>query len=123
MATLAEVARRHTALSPQGISHLQRLVGEWGLLSDLSFADLILYVPTNDDRWSIVAQVRPATGRTIYTADYVGSFAEGGRELLAKAYSTGDTCEGDINVEGLADPGQAPASPGRQPGRGSRRLA
>src|SRR5215207_4524586 len=117
MPTLAEVARRYTALSPQQIGHLQRLVGEWGLLSDLSFADLILYVPTNDDRWSIVAQVRPATGRTIYTADYVGSFAEGGRDLLAKAYSTGDTCEGDITVEGLVDPVQVLAIPVRHRGK------
>jgi len=117
MPTLAEVARRYTPLSPQQIGHLQRLVGEWGLLSDLSFADLILYVPTSDDRWSIVAQVRPATGRTIYTADYVGSFAEGGRDLLAKAYATGDTCEGDITVEGLVDPVQVLAIPVRHKGK------
>src|SRR5687768_11117139 len=106
MATLAEVSRRYTGLTPKEIGHLQRLLGEWGLLSDLSFADLILYAPTPDGKWAIIAQVRPATGRTIYTADYVGMFAQSGHDLLAKAYETGDQCEGDITVEGLVDPVQ-----------------
>ena len=42
------------------------------MLADLCFADLLLYVPTKDDRWLIVGQVRPATGQTMYRTDWVG---------------------------------------------------
>ena len=45
MATLAELARQHTALERDDVAHLQRLVGEWGMLADFCFADLLLYVP------------------------------------------------------------------------------
>ena len=42
MASLAELARIHCSLSEGEIAHLQRLVETWGLLSDLSFSDLLL---------------------------------------------------------------------------------
>ena len=56
-------------------SHLNRLTSEWGLLADFCFADLLLYVPTKDERWLIIGQVRPATGQTVYRTDWVGTFA------------------------------------------------
>ncbi len=103
MATLAEISRQHTRLTPEQIGHLQQLVGEWGLLADLSFADLLLYVPTDDGRWIIVAQVRPATGRTIYSSDYVGELVDSEVDLLELAYSTGGTCEGEIAHDQLPE--------------------
>ena len=51
MATLAELARAHTELDDADIGHLQDLVSIWGLLSDLSFADLLLF---GRDRKSVV---------------------------------------------------------------------
>ena len=45
------------------------------MLADFCFADLLLYVPTKDERWLIVGQVRPATGQTVYHTDWVGTFA------------------------------------------------
>ena len=66
MATLGELTRQHTSLNRDEIEHLQRLIGEWGMLADLSFADLLLYVPGTADTWYVVAHVRPATGQTIY---------------------------------------------------------
>ncbi len=113
MATLAELARQHTGLEPDQIEHLQRLVGEWGLLSDLSFADLLLYVPTPDRRWMIVAQVRPATGRTIYVADYVGQYGESYADLLEQAMSTGRTSEGEITIGGQTETANLLAIPVR----------
>ena len=59
MATLAELARRHTALGRDDVLHLQRLVGEWGMLADFCFADLLLYAPTRDGGWFVLGQVRP----------------------------------------------------------------
>ena len=72
MATLGELCRQHTSLNRDEINHLKQLVSEWGLLADLCFADLLLYVPSTDAGGSMVAQVRPATGQTIYLTDYVG---------------------------------------------------
>ena len=86
MATLGELTRQHTSLTRDEIDHLQRLVGEWGLLADLCFADLLLYVPSTTAKWIVVAQVRPATGQTIYLIDYVGVAAETELPLLDKAF-------------------------------------
>ena len=62
MATLAEIIRQHTEISKEDTAHLQQLIGEWGMLADLCFADMILYLPVDDGRWVVGAQVRPATG-------------------------------------------------------------
>ena len=65
MSTLLELLTEHTDLPLDDVAHLQRLVGEWQLLSDLSFADLLLWVPVGDgDEFLCVAQVRPTTGPT-----------------------------------------------------------
>ena len=104
MATLAELTRQYTSLDTAEVEHLQRLLGEWGLLADLSFADLLLYVPEAHDGprvWRVLAHVRPATGQTIYQADYVGATLSSVDEipLLAKAFDEGEICEGEITVE------------------------
>ena len=57
--------------------HLHRLVADWQLLADLSFADLILFVPTAPGRFVAVAQMRPTTGPTAYQDDVVGREATG----------------------------------------------
>ena len=73
MSTLLELLTEHTDLPLDDVAHLQRLVGEWQLLSDLSFADLLLWVPVGDgDEFLCVAQVRPTTGPTAYQDDHVG---------------------------------------------------
>jgi two-component sensor histidine kinase len=105
MATLGELSRQYTSLERDEIDHLQRLIGEWGLLADLSFADLLLYVPDEAGKWIVLAHVRPATGQTIYQVDYVGLHAETADELplLTKAYHDGEICEGEIDVESVPE--------------------
>jgi two-component sensor histidine kinase/PAS domain-containing protein len=59
------------------------LVSEWQLLSDLSFADLVLWVPTRDGtRYVSLAQMRPNTGPTSYQDDMVGHLVPRGRRPL-----------------------------------------
>ncbi len=113
MATLGELCRQHTSLTRDEINHLKQLVSEWGLLADLCFADLLLYVPSTDSEWLIVAQVRPATGQTIYLADYVGVPADNERPLLTSAFETGEICEGEIAVDLLPEPARMLAIPVR----------
>ena len=120
MATLGELCRQHTSLTRDEINHLKQLVSEWGLLADLCFADLLMYVPSTDSEWLIVAQVRPATGQTLYLADYVGVPADNERPLLASAFETGEICEGEIAVDSLPEPARMLAIPVRH---GSKPIA
>jgi two-component system, sensor histidine kinase PdtaS len=88
MATLGELLRQHTELSKDDSAHLQQLIGEWGMLADLCFADMMLYLHAHDNTWVVGAQVRPATGQTIYRSDLVGSGAnEAEAKLLGRAFA------------------------------------
>jgi two-component sensor histidine kinase len=82
-------------LAPRGLDAgdadvLHRLVGDWQLLADLSFADLVLFVPDVDGRFTVVAQMRPTTGPTAYQEDLVGTvIAATERPQLAAALAEG----------------------------------
>src|SRR4051794_38209619 len=53
---------------------LHRLVGDWQLLADLSFADLVPFVPDGSgQKLVVVAQMRPTTAPTAYPDDLVGT--------------------------------------------------
>ncbi|MGQ0576323.1 MAG: histidine kinase N-terminal domain-containing protein, partial [Pseudonocardia sp.] len=45
MSTLSELLAAHTRLPAGAVAHLQRVVAEWQLLADMSFADFLLWVP------------------------------------------------------------------------------
>ena len=118
MATLGELTRQLTDLERDDIDHLQRLLGEWGLLADLSFADLLLHVPDRVGTWYVVAHVRPATGQTIYHQDYVGSPAiDTEVPLLQKAFDSGEICEGEVQMDSVPDPVRFMAIPVRSGAR------
>ncbi|MEO3744331.1 histidine kinase N-terminal domain-containing protein [Plantactinospora sp. B5E13] len=88
MSTLRDLAEEHTGLRPVDIDHLHRVAGEWQLLSDLSFADLLLWVPVSDtDSFVCVAQVRPTTAPTAYQDDQVGRIV-GGPEVAHLAIAS-----------------------------------
>jgi two-component sensor histidine kinase len=61
--------------------HLHRLMASWSLIADLSFSDLLLYVPDRNQLsstglpkyYSVVGQIRPFTTQTIFAQDLVGS--------------------------------------------------
>lgn len=104
MATFAELVRQHTELSKEDGAHLQQLIGEWGMLADLSFADLILFLRDHDGRWIVGAQVRPATGQTIYRTDLVDTEAGPDESaLLESTFRTAVVAEGELNKPGIDD--------------------
>ncbi|HTW21158.1 MAG TPA: sensor histidine kinase, partial [Mycobacteriales bacterium] len=76
------------------VDALHRLVGDWQLLADLSFADLVLFVPDRSaERFVVVAQMRPLTGPTAYQDDLVGtSVSASQRRQLATALAEGRIC-------------------------------
>ncbi|TQS22778.1 PAS domain-containing sensor histidine kinase [Microbispora sp. KK1-11] len=98
MPTLSDLVSRHTALDSADVDWIHSLVSDWQLLADLSFADLILWVPDQGGtRWVAVAQMRPTTGPTVYHDDVVGmSMATGERPLIDVAWAEHRICrEGD----------------------------
>jgi two-component system, sensor histidine kinase PdtaS len=78
--TLNDLLRRHAELEPADVEWLHLLVGDWQMLSDLSFADLILWVPDKSgEGWVAVAHCRPSTGATVHYDDVVGARTPFGR--------------------------------------------
>ena len=98
MPSLDDVARSHTSRTAEEVAWLHRLVSDWQLLADLSFADLVLWLPDADGLgyWA-GAQMRPTTGTTAYVDDLIGGFVPHGRRpLIDQAFTTGRICrEGD----------------------------
>ena len=101
MATLAELLRDRTLVPEVVVEHLQRLVGSWGILSDLSFSDLLLFVPISAGQGSfvVVGQVRPTTSQTLHLEDLLGrEVGDNERPLLARACALGSVVEGEVPV-------------------------
>ena len=96
------------------------LVSDWQLLADLSFADLVLWVPTADGtRYVAVAQMRPTTGPTSYHDDLVGDLVPRGRRpMLDAALRRGpDRARGRPRVARRGPgPGRVDPGPPRRPG-------
>ena len=110
MSSLSNLARAYgLALTEHDIEHLQALVGEWSLLADMSFADLLLFVPRQvAGEYVCLAQVRPATGPTSLLDDMVGTvWAGADRVAVNLAFH-----EGRIVREG--DPEWSSGTPVRQ---------
>ncbi len=98
MPSLSAIAQRHTDLVPDDVSWLQMLMADWQIIADLSFADLVLWLPDREATgfWA-AAQIRPTTGPTAYVDDIVESFVRSGRRpLLDAAFAQGRIArEGD----------------------------
>jgi two-component sensor histidine kinase len=92
--TLNELVSASTDLEPADVEWLHLLVGDWQMLSDLSFADLVLWVPDREsDGWVAVAHCRPSTGPTVYYDDVVGTRAPRGRRVqLDRAWELRRIC-------------------------------
>jgi len=87
---LSDVIAQHTKMDPADVEWLHLLVGDWQVISDLAFADLVLWLPVDDGRFVALAQCRPSTSATVHYDDIVGSFAHDGQlEQLRAAYETG----------------------------------
>jgi two-component sensor histidine kinase len=102
--TLTDLARNLTGLSGPDLEWLHSLVSDWQLLADLSFADLILWVPlrvpadAQGAGWVAVAQMRPTTGPTSFPDDVVGSqLGPGERPVL-------DTARTERRIHRESDP-------------------
>ncbi len=88
---MSEIVAEHTDLSDADQRWLKVLVSEWQLLADLSFSDLVLWVPDRDANvfWA-AAQIRPNTGPTALLDDVVGDLiAYSPEHLVSEAFVSG----------------------------------
>jgi two-component sensor histidine kinase len=89
--SLDELVRTRTALSAEDLAWLRMLVVDWQIIADLSFADLVLWLPdvSGDGFWA-AAQMRPTTGPTALLDDVVGThIALGRRPMIDSAWQEG----------------------------------
>lgn len=86
---LAEEAS-NDALSEKDIEWLHLLLADWQVLADLAAADLVLWLPTDDDRFIAAAHCRPATSTTVHVDDIIGLHLPIAREVeLRRCIATG----------------------------------
>ena len=121
MATPAELAFERTNLDENQLGHLQRLLGTWGILADLSFSDLVLLAPMADPtdvtpfrheavrgegtELVILGQMRPSNSATVVEHDLVGqTVASTDWPLAVLTVETGEVTRGEV----LLEPGDEP---------------
>jgi two-component system, sensor histidine kinase PdtaS len=91
VSSLTELVAAHTDLDDDDVAWLQLLMADWQIMADLSFADLVLWLPDRSGAglWA-GGQMRPTTAPTAYPDDLVGTFVETGRRpILDEAIATG----------------------------------
>ena len=92
MPSMSEIISGRTDLSEDDQQWLRLLVSEWHLFADLSFSDLVLWVPDHDPNvyWA-AAQIRPTTGPTSLFDDVVGDLiAYSPEHLVSGAFVSGE---------------------------------
>ncbi len=114
MATPAELAFERTNLNEVQLGHLQRLLGTWGILADLSFSDLVLLAPMAiaplaapkaSHELVILGQMRPSNSATVVQHDLVGqTVAAADWPLAVQAVESGEATRGEV----LLEPGDEP---------------
>jgi two-component system, sensor histidine kinase PdtaS len=121
VSTLRDLLEENTtSFDPEDVEHLHRVAGDWQLVSDLSFADLLMWVPMGGGNdFLCVAQVRPTTAPTAYQDDQVGRVS-GGPEVAhlhvartqGRIWREGDPVwYGDTPARHEAIPVRRPGSP------------
>ena len=97
MFQLENLLGSRTSITINQAHRIRELVADWQLLSDLSFADLILWVPIRKDikMWPTghiaVAHIRPTTTATVFVNDIIGSEVSwGDRPYIDEALSSGE---------------------------------
>lgn len=74
-----------TPLGDAEINRLHLLLADWQVLADLAAADLVLWVPTDQDRFIAIAHCRPGTSSTVHVEDIIGLYLPSAREESLKA--------------------------------------
>lgn len=104
------------ALDQRAVDHLHRLMANWQLLADLSFADLLLFVPQASS-FQVVGQLRPLTARTLHPDDLIGEVVDAAwHPWVERAWRERRRCDSREAVLVDAEPVHIQAIPVRENG-------
>jgi two-component sensor histidine kinase len=96
MFQLEKLLGARTTITIDQANRIRELVADWQLLADLSFADLILWVPIRKDisMWPTghiaVAHIRPTTTSTVFINDVIGEEVLWGEKSAIDEALSGD---------------------------------
>jgi two-component sensor histidine kinase len=92
MAIFSEQIRQQTSVSQPDLEWLTLLMADWQMLADLVFADLVLWLPTNDGEFIAAGHARPSSSATIFYRDIDGELVrkEWVRQIK-QAFTSGKT--------------------------------
>ena len=72
MSTLSNIVEAQGIGTPEDIEWLHMLIGDWQLIADLAFADIVLWAPTTEGSFVAVSHARPSSSPTLFYRDFVG---------------------------------------------------
>ncbi|RII42558.1 ATPase [Galactobacter valiniphilus] len=81
---LFDAVRESAQLSNEDEEWLHLLVGDWQLVSDLAFADIVLWATGSSGALTALSHVRPSTTHTVFHTDFVGQRMRRGLRALAQ---------------------------------------
>ena len=90
MSTLSDLVQAQGRSSDADIEWLHLLVGDWQLIADLAFADIVLWVPSAEGSFVAVAHARPSSSATLFYRDFVGQAIK--PEWKQQVTESFDTC-------------------------------
>jgi two-component system, sensor histidine kinase PdtaS len=90
VSTLSDLVQAQGRSSDADIEWLHLLVGDWQLIADLAFADIVLWVPSAEGSFVAVAHARPSSSATLFYRDFVGQAIK--PEWKQQVTESFDTC-------------------------------
>jgi len=76
--TLATLVEQHARAGAPDVPWFHRLVGDWQLIADLAFADVVLWLPTEGpDGFVALSHARPSSSGTLFYRDFIGQPVRG----------------------------------------------
>ena len=109
MFQLEKLLGARTTITIDQANRIRELVADWQLLADLSFADLILWVPIRKDisMWPTghiaVAHIRPTTTSTVFINDVIGDELLWGAKPGIDEALSGDEIVSSIDPEKIGE--------------------
>ena len=100
MAIFTDQLRESADFGPGDEDWLHLLVGDWQLVADLAFADMVLWFPVPDGTYMALAHVRPSTSHTVFHTDFVGErIRKDLKSLVDEAWRTQEIVRSDRGAE------------------------
>jgi two-component sensor histidine kinase len=109
MFQLEKLLGARTTITIDQANRIRELIADWQLLADLSFADLILWVPIRKDisMWPTghiaVAHIRPTTTSTVFINDVIGDELLWGAKPGIDEALSGDEIVSSIDPEKIGE--------------------